>query len=88
MDTINFVEMLIERVKENGLLGVNHSDDERERDVIAMIEDCYATFEAIKREVANDKMIICNNFCLDSNTSTTTKPHGCWCCMFRHTCRE
>ena len=54
MDTINFVEMLVERVKGQGLLGANHSDDERERDVIAMIEDCYATFEHIKREVADE----------------------------------
>ena len=56
MATINFVEMLVERIKGQGLLGENYSDDERERDVIAMIEDCYATFEAIKKEVANDNM--------------------------------
>ena len=46
----------------------------------------FCTTFMYKLEVANE--IICNNFCLDSNTSTTTKPHGCWCCMFRHTCRE
>ena len=43
--TRSFVEFLIKKIESKGILGSNHSDGERERDVIDMIWEAYEEFK-------------------------------------------